>query len=158
MHIFTPTKTGLVFWAVHALIWGNLVFYVSVWLTTIFECVPQAKIWNPEKGDGHCINVNVAYAATGAVNVVSDLLILLLPMLAIWRLQMAPKRKLGVSAVFATGLMYVTIIQLPMFVVFQTKKYHYSAFASSICRLVYTTKFFASPDLTYVEAEVGMWT
>lgn len=109
MHIFAPTKTGVIYWAVHSLIWGNLVFYISVCLTTIFECIPQAKIWNPELQTGHCINFNVAYAATGAVNVVSDILISLLPMLEIRRLQLAPNRKLGVAAVFATGVIYVFI-------------------------------------------------
>ena len=105
MHIFAPTKTGLVYWAFHALIWGNLVFYVSAWLTVVFQCVPQTKIWDPEHHAGHCINIHTAYAATGAFNVVSDLLMLLLPMFAIWHLHMEPKRKLGVAAVFATGTM-----------------------------------------------------
>lgn len=33
-----------------------------------------------------------------------------------------------------------------------------SAFASSICRLAYTTKFFTSHDVTYITAQIGMWT
>lgn len=33
-----------------------------------------------------------------------------------------------------------------------------SAFASSICRLAYTTKFFTGRDTTYFPAQVGMWT
>lgn len=107
MHIFVPTRTGAIYWAILALMWGNTAFYGAVWLITIFECVPQADIWNPQSTERRCIDFNAAYVVTGAANVLSDLLILLLPMLAIWRLQMEPKRKLGVAAVFATGFMYV---------------------------------------------------
>lgn len=105
MHIFAPLRTGLIYWCVHALVWGNLAFYTSVLFMTIFRCIPQDKIWNPEHVGGQCIDFNVAYLASGAVNIISDFLILLLPMLAIWRLQLASKRKLGISAVFATGLL-----------------------------------------------------
>lgn len=98
-------RNGSIYWAIHVLIWGNLAFYISTWLTIIFQCIPQEKIWNPDYQGGHCINYDVAALATGSVNVISDFLILLLPLLAIWRLRMAPKRKLGISAVFATGLL-----------------------------------------------------
>ena len=104
-HIFTPTRTGGIHWAIQGLIWGNLIFYVTVWLTIIFQCVPQVKIWDPRHKGGHCINFGTAALVTGSVNVISDFLILLLPLVAIRRLRMAPKRKLGILAVFATGFL-----------------------------------------------------
>ena len=105
IHIFAPTRIGSVYRAIQILIWGNLAFYISTWFTIIFQCVPQDKIWNPEHKGGRCINFDVAALATGSVNVVSDCLILLLPLVAIWRLHMAQRRKVGISAVFATGLL-----------------------------------------------------
>jgi len=33
-----------------------------------------------------------------------------------------------------------------------------SAFTSSIVRLAYTIRFFTSRDVTYIAAQVGMWT
>ena len=42
---------------------------------------------------------------SNAVNIFSDLPNLLLPIWATWRLQMAPKLKAGLVAVFATGLL-----------------------------------------------------
>ena len=104
IHIFTPMKSGIVYWACHALIWGNLVFYVSILFTIIFECHPIDEVWNLFY-EGHCINRNTVLVATGAVNVFSDLLNLLLPVWATWHLQMAPKRKAGIIAVFTTGLL-----------------------------------------------------
>ena len=41
------------------------------------------------------------------INVVSDLTILMLPMASVWSLQMGTKQKVGVSAVFAAGILYI---------------------------------------------------
>ena len=84
--------------------WGNLVFYVAVLLLCIFECHPIREVWNFYY-QGHCINRNIFVVISGAINVVSDLLNLLLPIWAIWHLQMALKRKAGISAIFAIGLL-----------------------------------------------------
>lgn len=105
MRIFAPSKKGYIYWSVNVLNWGNLAFYASVWLALLFECIPHEKIWNYEYEGGRCININAAYLTSGIFNVVSDFLILLLPLLAIWRLRLALKRKVGVSAVFATGVL-----------------------------------------------------
>ena len=96
---------GFVYWSIHALLWGNLAFYTIAFLLIMFECIPLDKAWNPKIKGGHCIDLQAASLAAGAVNVVSDFLILLLPMLAIWRLRMSPKQKIGISAVFATGFL-----------------------------------------------------
>jgi hypothetical protein len=101
-------KSGLVYWACHTLIWSNLAFYISILLTLIFECHPISEVWNPTYVYGnHCIDRNMVLFVSSAVNVLSDLLNILLPLWATWHLQMAPKRKLGVSAIFATGLLYL---------------------------------------------------
>lgn len=97
-------KAGPVYWACHALIWGNLVFYVCILFVIIFECHPIHEVWDLFY-EGHCIDRNAVLVATGAVNVFSDLLNLLLPIWATWHLQMAPKRKAGIIAVFATGVL-----------------------------------------------------
>lgn len=97
-------RSGPVYWACHALLWGNLAFYIAVLFTVVFECHPISEVWNLFYGD-HCINRNTVLVASGAVNVLSDLLNLLLPMWATWQLQMAPKRKAGIVAIFATGLL-----------------------------------------------------
>ena len=105
IRIFTPMKSGAVYWACHALIWANLAVNIAATFTILFECHPIDATWNPFLGND-CIDRNVILVITAAVNVFSDLLNLLLPIWAIWHLQMAPERKLGISAVFATGLLY----------------------------------------------------
>ena len=73
-------------------------------LFEIFECTPREKIWNPSL-PGTCINIQLSFVITAVINIVSDVTILLLPLAWIWQLQMPVTRKLGVSAVFATGLL-----------------------------------------------------
>ena len=104
IRIFTPMKSGALYWAFHTLIWGNLAFYSSIFFSLIFECHPIREVWNPSY-EGHCINRNMLLVVSSAVNILSDLLNLLLPIWATWHLQMAPKRKAGIIAIFATGIL-----------------------------------------------------
>lgn len=45
------------------------------------------------------------YLATASLNVASDFLMLLLPLISISRLQLKPGRKVGIAAVFATAIL-----------------------------------------------------
>ena len=105
IRIFTPMKSGAVYWACHALIWANLAVYIAGTFTILFECRPIYATWNPSLGSD-CIKRNLVLVISAAVNVFSDLLNILLPIWAIWHLQMAQGRKIGLTAVFATGLLY----------------------------------------------------
>ena len=104
MKLFIPNHTGKTYWSIHFLIWSNLLFYLAIMLAQIMECLPREKIWDPTV-PGHCIDFTAVLIAGAVINVISDFLILVLPIGKIWQLQMSPKRKLGVSAVFTAGLL-----------------------------------------------------
>ncbi|CAF9908703.1 MAG: hypothetical protein ALECFALPRED_004904 [Alectoria fallacina] len=133
--LFVAHKHNFVFYGVHVLIWTNLVFYIIETFLEIFACTPREKIWNPLT-PGHCIGIENNYIAVGAWNVLSDFSILILPMVAIWNLQMANTRKIGVAAVFATGLF---------------------ACVASVVRLAYTVDLLYTSDGTYSIIKVGLW-
>ena len=86
---------------------------------------------------------------------VSDFTILLLPIVEVWRLHMSTQRKIGVSAVFATGLLYVCCV-------FESKKdqelIFISGCISSIMHLVTSVASARSPDKTYYLFPVALWT
>ncbi|RDW57956.1 60S ribosomal protein L36 [Aspergillus mulundensis] len=103
LRVFAPARRGVTYISIHLLIWFNLAFYLANFFLKVFQCVPRAKIWYPEIA-GHCININIPILVTAAINVLSDLLMLCLPIICVWRLQMSTKRKLGVSAIFAAGI------------------------------------------------------
>ena len=104
IRVFAPTKKGGVYWITIGLIWANSAFYLTTFFVVIFRCMPQEKIWNPLV-PGQCIGDEIVLIVTGAVNMVSDLLIFLLPLWATWHLSMKLRYKVGICAVFATALL-----------------------------------------------------
>lgn len=52
------------------------------------------------------INIKSAIVAGATVNIVLDLITLIVPQGTIWRLRMSVKKKIGVSLIFAVGLLY----------------------------------------------------
>jgi len=104
LHIFAPAHQGAVYYLCHFLIWFNGLFYISTMFVGIFQCTPREKFWNPLL-PGHCVNINTVNIVTATINAASDLVLLLLPIICVWQLQMSQRKKLGVSAVFATALL-----------------------------------------------------
>ena len=81
-------------------------FYLAFFFVPIFQCSPRTKIWTPEE-PGRCLDVDALYLASATFNVVSDIAMLSVPIYLIWNLQMSVQRKIGVSAIFATGALSV---------------------------------------------------
>ncbi|KAL4950243.1 hypothetical protein BDW69DRAFT_187545 [Aspergillus filifer] len=102
LRVFAPTRQGKTHHAIHTLIWFNLAFYLANFFLKIFQCTPRRKIWIPDV-KGNCININYPILITAAINVVSDLLMLSLPIICVWRLHMGTRLKMGISAIFAAG-------------------------------------------------------
>ena len=101
IHIFVLNREKK-FWYLQGFIWINMLYFIACFFVTTFQCVPRAKIWNPEL-PGQCLRYQTYIFATGLFNVVSDFLMLAFPMVCIWNLQMSTKRKIGVSAIFFVG-------------------------------------------------------
>lgn len=110
LQIFAPLKSrNMIYWASHALIWMNLVFYFVCGILEIFACKAISKSTDPftKKGKKDYINPFVLGAAASSINVLSDFSILILPQISIWKLQLAVKKKLQISAVFLLGVLSV---------------------------------------------------
>ena len=102
--IFRGASRDVVYWlCIGATVVNTIYYFVSLMLL-ILQCVPQEKIWNPSI-PGSCVGLNANMVANGALNVAFDLFLLGLPIFAIFRLRITIKRKLGIYAVFATGLL-----------------------------------------------------
>jgi large subunit ribosomal protein L36e len=108
LRVFVPSGKGATYYVIHTLIWLNLLFYIANVPIEIWPCIPRQKLWKPSI-PGRCLNNERVFVAGGAINVVSDFAIMLLPVLLISRLQMPLKKKIGVSAIFATGFLQVLI-------------------------------------------------
>lgn len=160
MKLFVPIRRGGVFWATQVLIYVNALFYIGAVVALICQCIPRAKISRPRL-PGRCINVYLSFMISGVFNVLSDFFILIFPLWAIWHLQMPLKRKLGVSIVFATGVLYVLppsfrpLAPVPKML---TPYLRLSALLSSIMRLYYTSQLSYNHDKTFIIAKVALWT
>ena len=84
------------------IIWFDILFYLSILIVSITGCVPRHKLWK-RWVPGKCVNEQALLLVTAVINVFSDLSTLILPIGCIWRLQLSLKRKLAISAIFATG-------------------------------------------------------
>ncbi|TVY39345.1 Satratoxin biosynthesis SC1 cluster protein [Lachnellula subtilissima] len=138
MRIFVPRREGnmAMFVLIHIVLWADLAFYTADTLFEIFSCNPRELNWNKLIDHGSCFNIEALIISAGAINVVSDCVILFLPVFSIWRLQLSTKKKVQISAVFAFGLL---------------------ACISSIIRLVYSILLFKTEDRTHAFIPTGLW-
>ncbi|CAI6340150.1 unnamed protein product [Periconia digitata] len=132
--IFSDKQRNYIFWASWTLIVANGILYLGVFLSFLLACWPREKIWN-DRAPGRCIDTNASMISTSALNVVSDFAILILPIWSVLQLRMPVRRKIGVSAVFATGV--------------------FSCIAG-VLRMWYTSILFKTPDFSYWISPAGM--
>ncbi len=81
------------------------IFYSISAFLTIFACSPLEANWNPLIMDARCIDNNMVVLVICLFNIVSDIVILILPGRAVWRLRIPIKNKLKIVLLFAIGLL-----------------------------------------------------
>ena len=101
--VFSPRRWSPFDISIIFLIVLFILFYTSTTLVKIWECNPRAKIYNP-KLPGTCVEVSILFDISGAFNTMTDLIILLLPVKAVWKLNMKTRGKVLVVLVFTFGL------------------------------------------------------
>ncbi|KAH7346017.1 hypothetical protein BKA66DRAFT_602851, partial [Pyrenochaeta sp. MPI-SDFR-AT-0127] len=89
-----------------ALISVSMAWGVMVVTVLILKCQPLDYNWN-KSIQGRCIDEIFFYKIGTAINVTTDVLILILPMPAIWSLNVRLSRKLQVVIVFLIASLYV---------------------------------------------------
>jgi hypothetical protein len=74
----------------------------------IFTCNPVHAFWTFSLlPTAKCINTQHYYISTWVPNIVTDLMILCLPQLKVWKLQINTRSKIAVGMVFLLGSLYV---------------------------------------------------
>lgn len=104
--IFIPVRSRrtAVWWGIWFVFWWNLLYTVALILVVTTECVNKgAKVARGQE----CLDQSAIVIGATVINVVSDLMILVIPIVAIWNLQMARSQKYRLSAVFTVGLLGV---------------------------------------------------
>lgn len=110
--VFSPVRWSLFDSLCVFLIVICIGFYSITSFVKIFECTPRAKIVNP-KIPGHCVDISRLLNTSGLFNTITDFLILLLPVHAVWNLHLTRLKKFLVVLVFTFGLWYVPSTREP---------------------------------------------
>ncbi|KAI0151573.1 hypothetical protein GGR57DRAFT_503845 [Xylariaceae sp. FL1272] len=128
--IFAPPGGGrnYLWWILQILIWANAVFYFIGTIIEALQCPPTQK---------NCpINASHYNLASGIINVISDLTILIAPHWVIWSLKLSAARKIGVSILFAIGIL---------------------ATASAVARVIYVAAAYRTGDILYYVVSINLW-
>ncbi|KAF4628948.1 hypothetical protein G7Y89_g9200 [Cudoniella acicularis] len=135
LKIFFPGRRTPLFFLLWGIMIFNILLYISIVIMEIFQCTPREKIWNPLV-EGACVNVEASFIFTASANLISDLVLLLVPVYLLLQLNMSLKRKIGVGAIFASGIF---------------------ACVSSLMRLIYSIQLLSTVDYTWVMLPLGLW-
>ncbi|RAK94982.1 uncharacterized protein BO80DRAFT_498104 [Aspergillus ibericus CBS 121593] len=92
---------------VNLLIWSTMfltvALFVAVLFVDIFQCRPVVYVYDLSIPNGSCINQGAFYVTTAAVYLFTDLLVLSIPIIMTWSLQMPLKRKIAVCVILCMG-------------------------------------------------------
>ncbi|KAI7549651.1 hypothetical protein KC331_g3672 [Hortaea werneckii] len=100
----TPARwMQITVWTVGAFV---LAYTVATVLALLFACTPLEKNWNITIQNGQCINKGGIYLFTAAVNALTDLIILGIPVPMVFHLQMSRAQKMGLLIMFVVGSLF----------------------------------------------------
>ncbi|KAF2200584.1 hypothetical protein GQ43DRAFT_373488 [Delitschia confertaspora ATCC 74209] len=103
LRLLVPTRRSPLWYTVQTSIAFILIFYMATTFVKIFMCNPIPRAWD-KAIPGHCGKFPVLLLYTGVFNIISDILLVVIPLRTIWALKMSVKRKMAVCAVFAIGI------------------------------------------------------
>ncbi|KAI2609365.1 uncharacterized protein GGS25DRAFT_484411 [Hypoxylon fragiforme] len=134
--IFVPAGThNFFFWISWSIMAIHALFYISMIILELTACSPFEKTWNPLVS-GKCLDTMSIAVIMSTVNLIFDVLIFLLPQKVIWGLQMRSKKKIGLSILFAVGIL---------------------ACVAAAFRLAASLEFYNSRDTSYTFSGLALW-
>ena len=106
LRIFTFRSFRITCWTLAAILVTNwFVFTVAAFLM----CIPLEYLWNKRLEGGHCFDIDGFYRWSTFPNIITDVVMLILPLPVVWRLQTSRSIKIGLTLTFATGSMCVVV-------------------------------------------------
>ena len=90
---------SIALWTVGAIVVG---WWITITFLSLFTCVPIAKAWD-STSPGHCEDTYREHLGAAIANVLTDFVILILPLPPLWKLHTTKARKVTLSLMFALG-------------------------------------------------------
>ncbi|KAI0386349.1 hypothetical protein F5Y04DRAFT_275956 [Hypomontagnella monticulosa] len=137
IRIFVPRGTrDSFYWACHILLWINVFLYLIIVILICASCQPFRKLWDPTVPGTCRVDRDIIDISTAVGNLISDIVIVLLPQRVIWKLHLEAKKKSGIAFIFFVGAF---------------------AIISAGFRLDACIRFYESVDKTYDVTAVALW-
>lgn len=128
IRVFSPYRKKII--GIYAFLGILCVYYIIAEFIKIFMCNPVPAYWQGQTAPGvKCLDQQAAFIADSVISLVSDAIILVVPLPLTWSLQMSRNKKLRVMGILSAGGL---------------------ATAFSVYRLVLVVKDGSSPDQTIV--------
>ncbi|KAF7718501.1 Uncharacterized protein PECH_003689 [Penicillium ucsense] len=106
-------------------------------LAGCFLCIPTEKLWNPMIPGG-CMDLAKFYYGLQIPNIVTDAIILVMPMHIVWSLPISKAQKTGLSIIFILGLLTLIFDIIRLVALVDLSK--------------------AGNDITYTQVNSSVWT
>ncbi|KAF7590280.1 hypothetical protein BBP40_003017 [Aspergillus hancockii] len=141
-----------IFLLVFTVAWGTAALFAN-----IFQCWPPHYFWDKDI-HGNCVSgQKTLFMATGSISLLEDVVLLATPIVVVWRLQMAPRKKILLTFLFAVGgvVCVFSLMRLIEFCDYQTSNLTESASADSniVAKSLITTRLLlALPQLTAINS------
>lgn len=101
LRIFITAPYRIACYALAAVLTAN---WLAATVAGFLSCIPLNYLWD-RTVTGHCFNINAWFRWSSLTNVITDVIMLILPLPVVWKIQTSRKVKLGLSLTFATGSM-----------------------------------------------------
>ena len=94
------------------MLWGVGIFVIGysgvLGGASLIQCLPLNYIWD-RSVKGYCLDIPLAATILAVFNVLTDIIILVMPMPMLWKLQMKKREKLQIMGMFLLGGLYVPL-------------------------------------------------
>lgn len=91
----------------------GLLAIAGLWmvLSGFLFCVPVRAFWSLDHDfkAGHCLRMGPVWFTNAAIQISSDVLILIMPMPLVAKLQLPRRQKVGIMLVFGIGILYASL-------------------------------------------------
>jgi hypothetical protein len=85
------------------LIWALLVAYIPIQILRIVNCYPIRTYWDPDVRNARCLNQRKIFFSDLSLSIVTDLVILLIPIPLTWKLRMSIGKKIKIVLLLGAG-------------------------------------------------------
>jgi hypothetical protein len=100
LRIFSKKSYRIACYVVAGILIGN---WLGTAIAGFFMCIPFNFLWDRTSPEGHCFDNNSYFRWVSLANIITDVVMLILPLPVIWKIQTTTNTKIGRTITFVSG-------------------------------------------------------